>query len=232
MLPKPDANESVPFEDLVQQATRLVSAKHRIVNGRDTIVVELQFDKVTDPNITDDPKYAVEIHFDPALNYLVRKRKYTRTTSIAVHFMEDEALEFRELSPGLFFPERTAGRSGRVADPDFDYAATISEMKLNQPLPPEVLKFRFPNGMYISDTVRGEFYHVDAEGNKVSKSSPIDRAAPPPRANEVIRPLFGTETEEEPKSWTRFLIPVSLAVLALAAVVALLRRRKRAASAS
>jgi hypothetical protein len=215
----PEGIESVPFEQLAAHATRL-KAQRRPIDGRETVVVELSFDRSKDSGT----KWDAEIHFDPAVNYLVRKVIYTGSWSSGNLRREDEVVHFKECAPGVFFPERTAGRSGPEGKFDFNHTTKFSDIRINQPLPKDIFQIRYPNGVYLSDHIRGVGYHVNTEGRRISPETPLEgRSVPPPPVG-VAANSAGTETQTEPRSATRWILPASLSILLFTGVVALVRR--------
>jgi hypothetical protein len=150
--------ECAPFEQFVAHATRLTKAERRTIDGREMVVFRFFFDKSGDYSPWD-----VEIYFDPALNYLVRKTIYSCPGPKGNFRREDEVVQFKECAPGLFFPERLVGRSGPEGDFDFHHTTEISDIRVNEPLPPDIFRFRYPHGVYLTDSVREAEYQVDAE---------------------------------------------------------------------
>jgi hypothetical protein len=168
------------------------------------------------------PASEVEIQFDPAANYLVRKATYILSRGY-VH--EHEVVQFNEVGPGLYFPERITGRSENDGKQDTSLLTTISDVRVNKPLPRDVFAFRFPNRVMLTDDIRNTQYRVDPMGNPTSKETPLGPRQPSP-ASQNAPATLGTVTEEEPQSLTRWILPVSLGILLVAAVAAYLRRRR------
>ncbi len=224
VLNLPNTSQSIPFEQLVSKATRLKGVEKRSVKDRETIIVRLFFDGTNDW----PAKWDVEIHFDPQVNYLVSKIIGVATDSNGRYRREDEVLQFKECAPGLYFPERLAGRSGRDGNFDFNHTTTISEIRVNQPLPDGVFRFRYPHGIYLTDSIRGTSYRVDPDGNRIGPETPLGTVPPLAAGEELER---GSESVEEPKTITRWILPVSIGVLALAGVAAVVRRWRRATTA-
>jgi hypothetical protein len=215
----------IPFEQLVSEATRFTRAQRKAVDGKETIVVELFFEGTkTRPSAWD-----IEIQFDPTVNYLVRKVSYT-TSGVKGRFRrEDEVAEFKECTPGVFFPERARGQSGpEGGDPDFTYSVVFSDVQVNEPLPDDVFRFRYPKGVYLTDSIRGTVYRVDAVGNRTSPETPMGKIPPPPEEEPALQPP-GQETQEEPRPATRWILPVSLGILTMGGILFVLRRWRSAA---
>jgi len=160
------------------------------------------------------------------VNYLVRKAIYSIPGSSFRR--EDEIVKFLEIAPGIFFPVEAIGTS----PPDSRSKAKLLEIKVNQPLPPSIFKFSYPRGVYFGDSITGTQYRVDSEGNAISKKTPLGTPPPPP-AGELPQVGQGMESQGEPESITRWILPVSVMVLVLAggfAVLIRLRKHKSVAS--
>jgi hypothetical protein len=220
VLNAPETIRSIPFEQLVSQATRVRGTERKSVAGREMVVVKLFFDRGSGR----DYPWDVEIYFDPAYNYLVSK------TVDWVHFpnggttqREDEVIRFKECTPGVFFPEKLAGRTGPDGKWDFTHTTAISDIRVTQPIAADVFHFRYPAGIYITDTIRGTRYRVDAAGNRTSSETPLGRVPPPPVGDTAERIEPGTETREEPRPASHWILPGSLGILRCAGIVALVR---------
>ncbi len=226
VLNVPNTAECVPFEQLVGRATRLRRAQRQNVNGKELIVVQLFFER---PKTGKGSSWNVEIDFDPAVNYLVRKTVYAYSNG--KYQREDEVTQFKEYAPGLFFPELLVGRSGPEGKVDFSHTTVISGIRLNEPLPSDALRLRFPYGVYLTDSIRGVRYRVNQEGTPISPEEPIQsgRVIPPPSPGEDPATDAKAETREEPRSVTRWILPVSLGILVVGIIGTLIRRQKRKA---
>jgi hypothetical protein len=219
--------ENAPFEKLVSEAARWTKAERSLIGDKELIVIGLHFSGTKQiPNSWD-----VEVYFDPAVNYLVRKVIYVDEGSKGPFRREDEVLQFKECAPGLYFPEKIEGWSGTATNRDFHYVTVISDIRLNQPLPDDVFHFNFPNGVYLSDGIRGTNYRVGSKGNRISPEIPFGKIPPPP-VGAVAQVVPGSETQEEPKPITRWILPLSVGILVLAAIAALVRRWRRSAAES
>lgn len=160
------------------------------------------------------------------MNYLVRKTVYTQAKG--AYRREDEVVQFKECSPGVFFPERLVGRSGPGGNLDFHHQTLISDIRVNQPLPEGIFRLRYPEGIPFEDHIRGVRYLANSDGSPISKEEPLrsGRFIPPaPLGDDPPR-----ETQEEPKSATRWILPASCGILVVGLVAAFVRRRWRIAS--
>jgi hypothetical protein len=227
VLNVPETIEAIPFEQLVLQATGLSRAERRSIKGKEMLVAHLVFDRTKDQGGAWD----VEIHFDPAVNYVVRKTIYTASGTNGRFIREDEVIQFKECAPGLFFPERLEGHSELNGKPDFNHTTVISDIRVNQPLPDDIFRLHYPEGVNLSDQIRNIRYRVDSEGHQTSAGTPLQgRVVPPPPERQSDSSGPGMETQEEPRSASRWVLPVSLVILAFAGIAVFVRRWRRIAT--
>jgi len=174
-----------------------------------------------------DP-WDVEIYFDPTVNYLVKKTVYT-IHGKSDYVREDEITDFTECSPGLFFPRNAAGRSGAPENWTLTTKSVLSEIRVNQALPADTFRIRFPHNVIMTDAIRGTRYRIDSNGNRISEETPYAnvKSIPPPGVDPSDDPPH-VETREEPRSWTRWILPISVAILVAGLIAAHIRRRRRA----
>lgn len=221
VLNVPNTTDSIPFEQLVEKATRLKKIERKSVHGKEMIVVQLFFDRSGDVNRA----WNIEIYFDPGVNYLIRKVVYS-VASKGGYIREEEVQNFKEFGSGVFFPEQAVGRSENQGKQYSTNTSKLTDIKVNQPLPRDIFRFRYPQGVFMADKIRGCEYRIDAEGNPISKEVPFGRGDPPP-IKEGDAQSAGTETQEEPRPASRWILPISLGILIVGGVAAFLRRRRR-----
>jgi hypothetical protein len=220
----PNTSDFVPFEELVERATKLKKVERKQAGGKGLIMVQLFFDK----SKKSDVPINVDIYFDPDVNYLVRQVTYNFLNPN--YRWDDEVLDFKEHQPGLFFPEQMAGSSQWLTNKvkGDDNTTRFSEVQINQPLPRDIFNFKYPHGVSLRDNIRGSEYRVDADGNPISQQIPYVHEPPPP-ASAADAPIPGTETQEEPQSATRWILPISVGILIVGGVAAFRQRRRRQA---
>jgi hypothetical protein len=216
---------TLPFEQLVAEASRVRKVHRKTKDGEEMIVVALSFEGTKELPLS----WEVEIQFDPAVNYLVRRVSYTTSGEKGRMCRENEITEFKECTPGVFFPERARGSTvTEGGKPFFTYSVVLSDIQVNEPLPDEVFRFRYPEGIILTDGIRGTSYRVDAEGNPISPETPMGTVPPPAEGEPALHPP-GHETREEPRPASRWILPVSLGMLALGGILFVVRRRRTAA---
>jgi hypothetical protein len=108
---------------------------------------------------------------------------------------------------------------------DIRSEAINSAISINQPLPADIFRLRYPNGIFLTDSIRGTSYRVDPEGNPLSGEVPLGRN-PPPSTVESAKPEHNSETTEEPRPWSRWIIPISICLILVGLALAVRRRMK------
>ena len=214
----PTTGKELPFEQLLDQATRLTKATWQSVDGRKLVRIDLRFDDPTGKGNDWD----LEVYFDPGVNYLVRKAVY-KTNQNKAFEREEEVSQFVEPTRGLFFPERIVGRNNMNAQ----NTTVLSEIRINEPLPPDIFRLRFPHNVLMTDSVRNTRYRIDSAGRRISAETPmsVGLLPPPPVGDDPETPRG--ETTEEPKSRTRWILPISLIILFIGLAAAYVRHRWR-----
>jgi hypothetical protein len=157
-----------------------------------------------------------EFWFDPDVNYLVRKHILR-----GPNFEIDVKVErFTEPRQGVFFPAlvRAEHRNeGKVVHAE---TAVFSNVRINESLPADAFRFQFPPGILVYDHIKNELHKTDANGNPILP--PIDKQGQQlslvnvAHDNEEPETKIRQVTQEEPRNWTRWLLPISLALLVVA----------------
>lgn len=206
-FPGPDGT-ALPLDDLLQKPHKLRKVSRETKDGRQFIIVAFSNEPL--PNKVGD----FEVWFDPQANYLACKLVGTSTRQspkLSKSSREAEILRFKEAAPGIYFPEHVQARYSRDGR-EFTEVVKFSDIRINQPLPADSFQPPpVPAGAMVFDEIQGKAYKADARGNPVGPSAPL--ATFPPLPPGTVQP---TETAEEPKSMARWILPGSLAVLAMA----------------
>lgn len=163
-----------PLEQLVEKADKVKRVARQTVDGRNCVVIELFLSKAgklpgaVDANVT--------LYLDERYNFLIWKEVVHLAGKL---FSESEVVEFAEPLPGAFFPIRYK----HMNTPDGlteHRTAEIRDLVVNQPLPREVLEFRYPHGIKVMDSYRMEAYPVDELGQQIGPARRYSNAAAPP----------------------------------------------------
>lgn len=202
-----------PFDDFMNNKPHTLRPAERVFeDGRELIVLKLEF----------APDSWAEYYFDPAVNHLLRKIKSSHVVGTGSSaFTVDastEVLRYREGAPGVFFPEDVAYNNLANGKPLNTFRVLFRDLRVNQPLPPGALDFRVPKDALIDDSIQGKRYQVDADGKQVGESQPLGMPGPP------LSAPARTETKAEPRSWSTWILPTSLALLGVAGVLWLVRK--------
>lgn len=153
-----------------------------------------------------------ELLFDPKLNYLARK--ITTWGEDASTRVEVEALSFREVKPGIFFPETVERRYCRDKQKSVQVTRRLrfKEVVVNEPIPPGVFQLTFPAGTYVGDAIKGVGYLTDEHEQPANKLSPLPKS---------IGSDIGYPTGMEPNKAEWPVLPITIGVGVLLTTVAL-----------
>ena len=217
----PQEVKSLPFEEIVKAASKVMKVDRQKNDAKEMIVVRLRFD--TPPDGSDDT-WEVEVFFDPSVNYLVKKvvKYYINHKRVDI----EEVISFKDMGSGIFFPTHVTGMCG-VPD-KFDTTrseAILTEIQVNELLPAEIFRVEYPEGTPLTDAIRGTFYRVNKSGEAISKEYEIGRTSPPPpmKSDNSTAPSpapspSSSETREEPRDhyYLVMLSSIGLIVIGLA----------------
>lgn len=212
-IDKPPCN--MTFDDYLRRPYKVLHAERVTDGGREHVVIRLEF----------VPDSWTEYHFDPKANYLMSRLKYyflnksVRPPTSAEG--ETEVIRFREASPGVYFPEEVVKKEVTAGQLVGTHRIVFQNIRLNQPLSQDAFNLRFPEGTEVDDLIQGRRYRTGSDGNQKGEAQPVP-LPPPPR--ELAEYHAGTETSEEPSSWTVWLTPASLGVLGIASGTWAVRR--------
>jgi hypothetical protein len=166
---------------------------------------------------------------DPAMNYLIRKFE-NRDVPGTPHRGEQfyEVVKFSEIRHGIFIPTETRFVTTPAKnDPDQridSVTVLLTDVQVNLPLPPSTFQPPISPKSHVLDTIEHVTYTVGPKGEKLNLQS--NTVGLPPSVAEKHAHPPQEATTEEPKSWTRWILPASLLGLCAAGIIAW--RRKRA----
>jgi outer membrane lipoprotein-sorting protein len=214
VLNNPGTLDYMPFEELLNIASKAQKTERVTVNGTEFIVVHLVFDPVKN----NTKGWTGTVYFDPRVNYLIRKVVYSHASGELNR--TEEVVTFKDCQSGIFFPESISSTSENSSG-----ISKLSDIKVNEPLPKDIFQFRYPDGVIMTDSINGTQYRVDAEGRATSTPNLLGHDTPPPAKNNVETEP-GTETKTEPLSVSRYILPLSVCVLFISLFLVYIRRRR------
>lgn len=189
------------------------------ISGRALIYLDVRLSK--------DQRY--ELWVDPAVNYLVRKLIYHTSKPKVDLRVEKEVLSFREVQPGVFFPEQLVHGLFFSGGQWFEKAeATLTNIRVNEPLPEGQFRHTFPPGTMVTDYEKGQAYIVSPEGQP-RLVSPLDPSGA--RAPEEVMTQTPVTADDDPWPWHRILVLVSVVAVVCGLSVTLWKRLKTDAGA-
>ncbi len=216
----------VELKDLLADKLTTASASRAERGGRKMIRIKISHTRAD-----------LEIWLDPAVNHLARHVVLKSKLKDGPPESDTTVESFVENAPGVFFPSKVVCSVAAVKNGQKSgWEATFSEIEVNKTLPPESLRLRLPAGVLVSDDLRSGMFRTDVSGQPVlpvtnAQGKRLTVAGSPPAQIPPSDPEVPTRiTEAEPQSPTRWVLPSSLAFLALAFLLWLIRtvRRRRA----
>lgn len=228
VVPLPNTVSFVAAEELIKDAAKVRRVGRRMDGDREVVAVELTYQSEPKPS---GNTWDVTILFDPQVNYLVRKFVMVcdRTKQGQKIRNEHSVVEFKEAGPGVFFPVRSASLI-HVDDQLIQTGtASVSNLRVNQPLPADTFRLAYQRGVTMYDGVKGTKYKVDENGKPISEPvpDPPGNLSPTAAAESSTPPLTPRlETQVEPSSSTWWVLPCSFGVLALGGVLMYRRSRR------
>jgi hypothetical protein len=158
---------------------------------------------------------------------------------------ENEVVEFAEPAPAVFVPIVVEHRCSVKGALQAVLRTILSEVKVNKPLDKNALRLPGIEGLECVDFIRDVKFKVDADGNRISPEIPykVPRvtsnirggATPPVDPSSLLKlpqdPSPFIKPSRPPTPLWVWILIVSIVVLVTALILAVLRRRKRAAEA-
>jgi hypothetical protein len=210
------ATAQLSLDQLLGVPPKRLRLKRQTANDGDVAYLDMSF-------LEDDKsELRLEIWFDSKVNWLARKiRRHTENAGYKIR-SEIEIARFVEPAPAIFFPEESKSRIYSNDQLLGSGTVKFTDIKINQLLPSDTFKLRFPPGTSLADKVEGKMFKIDAEGKILEEDTKHPLVQTP---GLPLAPQY--PTEEEPKSSLRWLLPAALGTLMLAACLWLIGRRKR-----
>jgi hypothetical protein len=169
-------------------------------------------------------EWSLTFWHDVQCNYLIRKKSAIFGDKNKNTPFEYEILEFREAVPGVFVPLRSRLRGYENGKLHVEQITTLSNVRVNEPIAKDVFVLPpVPAGTVLHDKIEGTRYPIDANWKPIGPktSSPL---IPIPNLPSGLAIDYHAQTEEEPKPLTRWLLPASIVVLAMAGACWIYRR--------
>jgi hypothetical protein len=218
----PGGRVHMDYDQFLDSAKERPRVSRDTAGGRESVRVEMSYD------LPNGGESRVTIWHDVGRSYLVWKG--TSTSSDESLRNEVEIVEFLESAPGVVFPVKRVVRSFRGSDLIGESTTTLSDVRINEPIPKDVFRLpTVPAGTILQDYVEGKQYPIDEDWRPAGPAKPLTRmvVANPSDKDDAG---YTSPSTEEPASWTRWLLPGSLAILGLAGGFSLYRRYRARAS--
>jgi hypothetical protein len=178
--------------------------------------------------ITHD-KARLELWFDPKANYLVRKlvQHMLNSDGPRNYVGVNEVTRFREITPGVYFPEEIRSSFTATDKPATGRTVTFTDIQVNKPARPDVFTLKYPKNAQMADLVEGVVYWVTEDGNKIKpvtdRNGHIQKVSLTASVPGGRRP---TVTVDNPLSTTNLLMWAACAGAVILFALWLIRRRR------
>jgi len=199
------------FDDVVGHR-KLLQAR----SAGDELQIELQSD--------DGENGKSQFKFDRRKNYLITEVSTIRTVANRNLSAKSRVTRFSEPAHGVYFPSHAVAEVFENDRLTYSQICEFTEIAVNKLFGEDVFALQFPSGCEVHDLIRGKKFVVDAGGRPIGEERSL--TTPPPPKGELGR----TETREQPRSWTRWILPLSVFCLAASLVVWGIRRWRLARS--
>ncbi len=207
---------------LLDRAVSTAKARREKLEGIDCIRVDF---KLNHGGERDEP-YA--IWHDVGQGYLIRKMvKLWDTTNGGRS--EWEVTRFDTFAEGIPFPVEGRFRAYLGDKLTEERRTKLDRVVVNKPLASGVLDLpRVPSGTLLHDFLDGTRYPINAnwEATGPKESNPVVRQV---TSSSGSSDYYPTQSTEEPKSWTPWLIGLSILLFVAALVAGTVRKKKRSA---
>jgi len=215
-------NSRCDYEEFVRDC-KTVKARKETVRGHTCVQVTLVKQA---PNGED---HEVILWHDPHYNYLIIKMQVSYSGNGNRDTVEFP--DFMEAPAGTFFPVRRrmdSRRDGKVVNQE---VLALTDVRINESVPGDVFRLpTFPPGTMCRDDIQGTRYPIDQNWHPTGQATQL----PPKQLIET--PLdsnaleYGSQSADEPKPWSRWVLRASVLVLLSALGLGLFRVLRRGRS--
>lgn len=218
----PCGNRYLGLEHFLTEAARVTD--FRVDEKAGECTVFLQFPPQPPPY--SDVRF--ELTFAARVDWLATKRVRIATSPLGVIKDATEITEFQVVAPGVSFPSKSVNVSTFSGDQHRACVTmSLSNLKVNQEIPPERFQFSFPEGLRIADNITRTTYQINAKGERISEAKPFSQVvAPPP----IVAAVPGAVTESEGWAWGTWGMLISGIVLVTALAARGVRKLVRSAA--
>lgn len=170
-----------------------------------------------------EPGCTAQIWFDSKKNFMVDRIDITYTENPRFAGISQEVVEVVEAQPGIWFPRevdlkqfRRDESSGKTIEPKFANRMIVTELAVNESLPEDAFEVTLPPGTEVSNEITGKLVFWGVDG-PASEEMPLPNLQTPPEMS-----LTEKDGRSSRSVWV---ITVNLVLVAIVALIVLVRRR-------
>jgi hypothetical protein len=199
------------FLEFAKEAPKAVREKS---GGHNCIRVDLSYMAGSEQKAT--------LWFDMDHNYLIRKKTVGPKGSSSSY--ESEIIEFAEPEPGVFIPIKCRGRGFNDGAPTSIEETTLTDVKVNKPIPNTVFQLpAIPSGTILDDRIERKRYPIDSNWHPIGPATQLAEVIENSKSERQASDYHAQSTSE-PVPFSRWLIITSLFVLVIASSFLVYRR--------
>jgi hypothetical protein len=211
------------YDQFLDLSKKPPKAPREKVNGIDCVRVSMSF-------VGDDVEWAYTFWHDIDRNYLIRKAMLNVDHGSTISEWEIE--EFQEAKPGVFVPIRCRLKVNQQGKLEQELVTTLTNVKVNEPIAKDMFILPpIPSGTELHDSIDGTRFPIDSSWKRIGRKVDNPVITIQSRSGGPAAP-FSAQSETEPKSLSRWLLPASIAILVTAAGVWFYRKRQAAREAT
>ncbi len=197
-----------PLATVLNELKRPAKLKRVMEAGREYTVIALTHEKAK-----------IEVWLSKQHNYLITRLIIWASEDAKYPIGDDVVDAFVEVSPGVYFPSKVTGTGYSPADGKVAVVRTVAiqEVQINKPFPQVQREFQFPPNVVVMDSIQNKVWRTGVNGEigtaaKGSGGQPMTMAEGGPSP---VGETVAAVTLEEPKSVTRWVLPVSIGLIAV-----------------
>lgn len=206
---------NIPLEEFLgESGNQIMNVEYAHENGRKMIYIVVNAGKTSE----------ISIWFDPVADYLVDRVRYRSRAHKHNNILVQLQVKQRIKDSVVAFPTHVEVLHGDEKTPTATETFRFADVRINAPLPAEIFEMKYGPGTVVDDMIAGERYLVGAKGEAINREALP--GSPPPTAATPEKPSQRPPTENEPETWTYWLLPMSLATLLGAVILRIVQSRR------
>lgn len=199
LVAPPESNFGIPLEQFLNQ----IQGKPKLTlskEGDEAVqIISVEF-KGQDRQGFPTYHWELDFYLAPKYNFLITKivsrLANPKTTGGNSYQKSQTAHDFKQISPGIFFPVTLKGEGLVNGTVEETWGSKITIKAINKPISYSVFESRLPENTILLDGISGTSYKVDSSGKPVSEKESSKRNIPsPPLDGPLVKNQEPTKSE-------------------------------------